>query len=385
MRNATPMLAELLRDAGWSTAAFTGGGYLSPDFGFVRGFDRYTVHDPLITSEGLPPLDEHIGAEARALSSVDWDNQLRLEAAYGLKLPAVQDWIERNRLAPEFLFLHTYAAHQYLPPQRIYDEELAGSTSKLTFGPALGELTNARFDREPPSDADIDHLRRLYGACVRSADEGFGAFLDFLETSGLADTSYVVVFSDHGEELFEHGDFGHSNDLRQSLLAVPLMIRGPGIEPTRIPEPISLLDLGPTLLALVGQAQPEGFIGHPLVTWREGRFDVASRVATSTAGAFSEVSHHSYFKDSLLLGSYKLVRDYGPRGRGETFTDRLYDLEADPGEFDDVGPAHPDTLEQLQKRLTAWRALADARAAGEASGGEVSEETKSQLEDLGYF
>lgn len=385
MRNKSPMVAEILRAAGWSTAAFTGGGYLSPDFGFVRGFERYTVHDPLITTEGLPPLELKEGAVARDLSQEDWDNQLRLEAAFSLKWPAVQNWIERKSSAPKFLFLHTYAAHQYLPPKRIYDEELAGTQSKLTFGPALGELTNARFEREPPSEADVEHLRRLYGAAVRSADEGFGQFLDYLEASGLDKTSYVIVFSDHGEELFEHGDFGHSNDLRQSLLAVPLMIRGPGIEPARIPEPVSLLDLAPTLLTLAGQPVEPGFGGRSLIDVRAGVFDVAARVARSEAGVFSEVSHHTFFKDSLLFEKYKLVRDYGPTGRGETFTDRLYDLSSDLGEFTDLAAERPKLVAELAKRLEAWRAHADAQAAGEEASAEVSEATRSQLEDLGYL
>lgn len=385
LRLATPMVAELLLAAGWNTAAFTGGGFLSPDFGFVRGFERYTVHDPLITLESLPPRRSTQGPAAAALTRVAWENELRLLAAHLLKWPAPREWLEAQRSAPLFLFLHTYAAHQYLPPKRLFDEELADTKSALTRGPALGELSNERFQREPLSAADEEHLRRLYGACVRHADEGFAEFLAYLETSGLAASSYVVVFSDHGEELFEHGDFGHSNELRQTLLDVPLMIRGPGIEPLRVPEPVSLLDLAPTLLTLVGESPDPAFAGRSLVAPEGAGFAVAARVATSEAGVFSEVSHHEHHKDSLILGTYKLVRDYGSEGRGAEFRDRLYDLSSDPGEFEDLAQVEPDRAAALGVRLAAWRAATDARAAGKEVSLDVSEATEQQLKDLGYL
>ena len=379
----TPMLAERARAAGWLTAAFTGGGFLAPEFGFARGFDRYTVHDPLITIETLPVLVVKSPADLLAMTELDWANHLRLESAHGLKLRAVKEWLETYSDTPQFVFLHTYAAHQYQPPKRIYMQELYDTPSQLTMRPAIGELDDARFRREPPSSADVTHMRRLYDACVRHADESLGAFLAYLDETGLAETSYVVIFSDHGEQLFEHDQFGHSNHVWDTLLGVPLMIRGPGITPDRISDPVSLLDLGPTLAELLGLAPDPDSLGRSLLMPRKpGGWQVSGHVASSQAGVFSEVSRGMAYYDSIVQGAYKLIRRYRKDG---TFSDALYNLEADPGEVTDVAASHPEQVAALAARLDAWRQLVNARAAGESGDAQLAESTLQQLRDLGYF
>lgn len=387
-------LAETFSRSGWSTAAFTGGGFLAPEFGFDRGFDRYTIHDPWITAETLPALSQPTKQELLAMTEEEWADQVRLEAAYGLKARGVRDHILARRDGPQFVFLHTYAAHQYQPPKRIYLEELGDSPSQLTMRPMIGALDDARFKREPPSDVDIEHMRGLYDACARHADEEFGKFLDFLDAEGFAENSYVVVFSDHGEQLFEHGQFGHSNNVWETLLGVPLMIRGPSVTPERIPEPVSLLDLGPTVAALAGfGAWPRPVddvppsLGQALVDvvgrdLGEREVTVAARVAHTEAGVFSELSRGEARFDSLILETHKLIRRYGAEGQ---HLDRLFDLAADPGEQHDLASAEPELRARLAERLEAWRALVDARAAGETGSAELNAALQQQLEDLGYL
>lgn len=387
----TPMIASAFAAAGWTTAAFTGGGFLAPEFGFVRGFDRYTVHDPLITIETLPPLDKAVGDAVLGMDLRTWEHRLRLESAHGLKLRAVKDWIAAHADTPQFLFLHTYAAHQYQPPKRIYLEELAGTKSALTMRPMIGELDDARFRREPPSADDVEHMRRLYDACVRHADEEFGRFLAYLDEVGLAESSYVIVFSDHGEQLFEHDQFGHSNHVWETLLGVPLAIRGPGIAAQRIPDPVSLLDLGPTLAELAGLPPLPDSLGRPLVQRKGAReWQVAGRVAHSDAGVFSEVTREQVRFDSLIMGEYKLIRRYGPGGDGQddpwgAFIDALYHLPSDPGELNDLAASRPQDVARLAARLEAWRRIADARAAGVSADAELAAGTLEQLEQLGYL
>ena len=388
MRTGAASLTELLSLAGWTTTAFTGGGFMSPDFGFARGFERYTIHDPLITTETLPSVDD-LGldlSDAGALARADWENYLRLEAAWRLKRPAVEAWLEQaaaEPAAPFFLFLHTYAAHQYHPPKEIYDAEMAGTRSTWTFGRQLPTLSPEAFAANPPSPADQEHLRLLYDACVLHADEEFGAVLGELERNGLLEDSYVVVFSDHGEELFEHGDFGHSNSLRESLLHVPLMVAGPGITPGTVDRPVSLLDLPPTLCALLDLPVPETFQGVSLLR-PVGATDFEPEPETSPV--FAEVSHHAFYRDALRLEDWKVVRDYRPGGaEGVEPQERLHDL-ATGGEAVDLAGEHPDRVAQLLRLLEERRAAAEAAAADlPEDRGAVSDATKDQLGDLGYL
>ena len=324
-----------------------------------------------------------------ALVREDWENYLRLEAAWRLKRPAVEAWFEERTDAPFFLFLHTYAAHQYHPPKDIYDQDLAISESTWTFGRQLPPISPEAFRANPPSAADQEHLRLLYDACVRHADEEFGAVMRHLDASGLLETSYVVVFSDHGEELFEQGDFGHSNSLRESLLRVPLMISGPGVPAGVIDAPVSLVDLPPTLCTLLGLPIDPAFQGRTLLEVGEPVGGAPSFVATSEfSPVFSEVSHHEYHRDSLRLDKWKVVRDYGPGGReaGATPIERLFDLTSEEGEATDLAADQPDLLGRLLERLEARREAIDAAAAGlpeDRTG--VSDATKDQLGDLGYL
>ena len=394
MRTGAGTLTELLALAGWTTTAFTGGGFMSPDFGFARGFERYTIHDPLITTETLPGLDE-LGVDltdASAVAREQWENYLRLEAAWRLKRPAVSAWLEQAAgpaAPPFFLFLHTYAAHQYHPPRHIYEEHMAGTASTWTFGRQLPSLSPEAFAADPPSAADRQHLIDLYDACVVHADDEFGAVLADLKARGLLDTSYVVVFSDHGEELFEHGpgNFGHSNSLRESLLHVPLMLAGPGIEPGVVARPVTLLDLPPTLCALLDLPVPEAFQGVSLLD-AVGTPDAPAFAPTDRGSeVFAEVSHGAYHRDALRLEDWKLVRDYGADGRvdGDEGLLRLHDLD-EQGEARDLAGDQPLVLERLLERLEQRRAAADAAAAGlpDDRGG-VSDATKDMLGDLGYL
>lgn len=384
LRLDTPLLTELIALAGWSTTAFTGGGFLSPDFGFSRGFDRYTVHDPLITTETLPELPANVdGVAPEVMSSTEYEDYLRLSAAWRLKKEAVADYLASAADSPYFLFLHTYAAHQYHPPRAIYDDVLRDSKSELTFGKHLGSIAPERWRNSPPSEADTEHMRRLYDACVRHADDEFGAVMEILQRTGGLENTYVVVFSDHGEELFEHGELGHSDSLRESLLHVPLLLAGPGIKPGRMTEPVSLLDLAPTLFELLGLPETELFEGSPLLAY-DG-FGFALR--QESAPVFSEVSHHGIHQDSLRAGNWKVVRDYGPAGRGVgTPTDSLYNLVEDGAEFTDLSLDEQRLFERLLQRLVENRKKLDAAASGLAEhAAEISAGTMDALGDLGYL
>jgi arylsulfatase A-like enzyme len=104
----TELLAARLRDAGWQTAAFTGGVFLSAKFGFAQGFDRYDASD--LALERRAPRYDH----APVLGQPAFNRAWRKRHALGHAL----DWIRGHSDGPYFLFLHTYLVHEYLPAAR---------------------------------------------------------------------------------------------------------------------------------------------------------------------------------------------------------------------------------------------------------------------------
>jgi arylsulfatase A-like enzyme len=157
--------------------------------------------------------------------------------------------------------------------------------------------------------------------------------------SSLRDEDIVVIFSDHGEEFWDHTGFEHGHTLFDELLRIPLVIRAPGLTPRRVEEPVSLLDLTPTVLALLG-LPVEGLDGTSLVA-----------VARGDAGAPAALASRDLGFGRPLYGGeqwgalHKQMKYTTTEGR-----EALYDLDSDPAESENL-------LKEADNRTAAeWRA-----------------------------
>jgi arylsulfatase A-like enzyme len=113
---------------------------------------------------------------------------------------------------------------------------------------------------------DLDFISGLYETAVRYADMQVGVFLEVLDERGLLETSTVIVLSDHGEGLMDHGFVTHRPALRDAEVHVPLLIRPPGglSGGATIDTTTSLIDVAPTALSLVGLSVPDSMDGRDL-------------------------------------------------------------------------------------------------------------------------
>src|SRR5262249_14925078 len=119
---------------------------------------------------------------------------------------AIQRWIEAQDGRPYFLFLHTYAIHDYYAPAAMAASFAGASSAVLPPGRDL-----RRLDQEfssagrPPSPDVLEACRGLYDSCVAAVDVEVGALLDWLRASGRFESTVIAIVSDHGEEHGEHG------------------------------------------------------------------------------------------------------------------------------------------------------------------------------------
>jgi arylsulfatase A-like enzyme len=207
---------------------------------------------------------------------------------------------------------------------------------------------------------------------VAEVDAVLGRLFDDLRAAGLWDDLVVVVTSDHGEMLLEHGSTLHGHAWEE-VLRVPLVVKWPagtGPAGARTEVPTSSLDVAPTLLALAGAAAPD-LPGVDLRRPRRGR----PRFAGST--------------------SWWAVYDEGWKALFPTSgaPPRLYHLAADPAESENVADRRPGELARLRGHLDAlqaWSAAARARLAagaddGGAGAGELTDEERERLRALGYL
>ncbi len=343
-------LAEVFRRRGYRTAAFTGGVFVDQVYGLDRGFSTFDS-----SAGGVAPVTQ------RAL-----------------------EWLEQAGAGPWFVLVHTYEVHApYDPPEEAMAAALARHPGVLG---ARQPEPQAFHDEHGAVQGDLDEiaalLADLYDSGVRYADGVLGDFFDVLRDRDLLDGAVLAVTSDHGEEFGEHGGWEHSTTLYGEQTHVPLVVVADSLIPahTRVPTQVRVMDVAPTLLEMVGQMPPGWMHGESLLPLIEP--DDARAPLEAGEGhrpAFSERAYAPLL--SYRAPPWKLIHN---RQTGESW---LFDLEADPGEHNDVAERRPFVVSRLLRSLLGEEARATRTArefpAPEMSF-ELSESTIEQLRALGY-
>ena len=360
LRLADPVvtLAEVLRDHGYHTAAFTDGGYVHPFYGFDQGFEHFSV---------------------TTIRQGAYRNGLRKS------LGRLKEWLDGrdDPSAPVFLFLHTYDIHEPYSAPKPFDRaftdlDYRGFRAERGFDARPVELSRRRAELTPQ---DVERATGFYDNGVRATDQALARLFALLRERDLYENALIVVLSDHGEEFLDHGDFGHGPRVYQELARVPLLIRLPGGAQAgrTIAAPVGLIDVAPSLLDLAGLPIPEDFTGHSLVgpmigadegEWLEQR-PLYVDVPDVRSGAMA-----------LRRGAWKLIRG------GDA--PELYQLDHDPGETRNLAAREGERVRELSAELDAWVARMRETARAQGTLAVPSREThpadqEAALRALGYL
>ena len=363
-----PFLAARLRRAGYRTQAYVANPWVGKDYNFQVGFDTFDeVWRSVKGTEGEMGAGLVVDKVARWL-----------------------DWRDGNpdaKAQPFFVFVNLFEPHlPYNPPE-------PERSAHLPPGADPARVERLRRFKHPEEVAailgevsldarDRTILAALYDGEIAYTDRRIGDLVDLLARHGILDDTVVVVTSDHGEMLGEHGLYDHKLSLYEPVLRIPLVLRFPKrVEAgQRIPAPVMLQDLYPTLLALAGieprpsvearrlpgiTAMKPGPIrgvalDDPLIAEYARPAEFLPVMRGLAPGA--DLARFDAALVSLTWGSRKMVwSSAGPAV--------LYDLVADPGE---ASPAPvSDPLESVASRRAADRAarLEQAVAGGSAAAG----------------
>ena len=338
-------LAEAFRAAGWRTAAFVDGGYVSAPFGFDQGFETF----------------------------VDFQR-----AGVGASEEKIAAWLAERRDEPFLLFVHTYDTHTpYAPPEPFRSRFAAMVPAPSPgFEPTSEALEAIRASQWTPplrrlAPRDLDYALALYDGEIAFVDAWFGRLMRQLEETGLAGRAVVAVISDHGEEFQEHGSLLHEK-LYATVTRVPWLIRTPGgVAGQVVSEPVETVDLMPTLLELAGVPLPPGLEGRSLAeTVRRG----------AAPGPRPGLAHSPFWGEqrALVEGDLHLVLTLD-RARIE-----LYDHRADPLEQVDLAGARPREAERLVRAMRARVAALPGRSVASNVSG-LPPEVEATLRALGYL
>ena len=311
-------LAEVMNEAGYRTLFFNGGNATIEGLGLEHGFQTVvSLHDTngsLITDSVVDNLGKPTA---------------RRFFAY-VQLMDVH--------VPYSLGKHTNQFEHGVRPGYIYPGDTSASLiRRLTAG-------------GPMPAAARDNLVSLYDGQIRTADGHIGRLLSALRTTGLDRNTLVVVFADHGEELWDHGGYEHGHTLYHELLHVPLIVAGPGVAPAHHGEVVRLVYLAPTILRLVG-LDPRLLhgSGRPFLPEEEQGRSHRQRSVVATGTLYGDEKY------CLMTGGWKVILDTGWRSgklllpgwrRGPRV--ELYDLTRDPGELHNVAGVSPRRAEMVR-------------------------------------
>ncbi len=305
-----PNLAALLKARGYATGGAVSAFVLRRGTGFAEGFDFF--EDAIVDAAG-----------GDALAQVQRPGSETARIAL--------DWLKDKGATPFFLFLHIYEPHSPFDPPEPFKSRYAS-----------------------PYDGE-----------VAASDAIVGEFLEELKRRALYDRSLIVLVSDHGEGLGDHGEEFHGILLYKEALHVPLMLKLPGAARAgmAIARPVALIDLLPTLGSLLELALPPGLKGRSLL-------DAEAPARRLYAETFYPRVHLGWSAlRSLVDERFHYIDGPGPE---------LFDIVADPAERSNLLGSQPGALGSFRKELAGYPADFDGPT-------EVAPEELEKLAALGYL
>jgi len=315
-------LAKVLRQNGYATGAFIGAPVLDSHYGLNQGFETYFDHFD------FTHLDEAKADQVKRRGNVVINEAL--------------GWLKRNPRQPFLLWVHLYDPHYpYTPP----------------------EPYASRYKTRP------------YDGEIAFADAQVGRLISFLRVTGLFSDSLVVLTSDHGEGLGEHGENRHGFFIYNSTLHVPLLFKVAGTTPRVIEDEVSLVDIMPTVLQALRIPVPPTVQGRSLLS------GILGRPAFGTSNLYAE----TYLP--LLHFFWSQLRGLQWRGLKyiETPQPELYDTRIDPHETKNLFRARQAEAHMMRDRLfTILRRYTPASDAATSEKELTDPALLERLRSLGY-
>jgi choline-sulfatase len=321
-------VAQSFKSAGYATGAVVSAFVLDRSWGLARGFDYYD--------------DEFAASEFRTKDLGLVERRAGDSVARGIA------WLKKTPRRPVFLWLHLYDPHSpYDPPEPFHSK----------------------------------YSEHLYDGEIAYADHELEKLIAWLKQNGVYESSLIVMVSDHGESLGEHGEDEHGFFVYNATVHVPLIVKPPagsGISAGRQSHPVQIAAVAPTLLELAGLEN----VGVRDTIWTQFQDSPLFAIKDGKEPAYSETFYpFSSFGWSPLraLESERFHFIDAPKPE-------LYDLVADPAETRNIAADQPATVRVFQEKLKTLLARNPfGKKEGAAGAGNLSPDTQAMLRALGYF
>jgi arylsulfatase A-like enzyme/Flp pilus assembly protein TadD len=312
-------VAQVFKQQGYATGAVVSAFVLDRSWGLSRGFDFY---------------DDAFSAEAFQTKDVGL-----VDRKAGESVTRALKWLQKTPGRPFFFWLHLYDPHSP------YD---------------------------PPEPFRTQYRGHLYDGEIAYADHELGRLISWLKQNRLYDRSLIVMLSDHGESLGEHGEKEHGFFVYNSTVHVPLIVKPPagsGFQPGRAAKPVETTAIASTLLHLAGVKSEEKQFQSPSLLGGSEAEDPAYSESFYSFSSFGWSPLHA-----LQTSRYHYI---------EAPTPELYDLVADPAENNNLAPQQTATVAVLKDKLQTLLRKNPFKPA-ESAGAKLNADALEKLRALGY-
>lgn len=317
------------------------------------------------------PLKKGTGIER---GFAHWDEPERAERKAEETTDAALRWLGEPRDGAVFLWVHYYDIHGPYRPPAAYRDRFATDEALLEW---MADRRIRELVTQGRGRVDVARRHNRYDGEIAYVDDQVDRLLDALRGGPRWDETVILVVSDHGEGLYQHGEKAHG-DVWHEQVHIPAFLRVPGTPPGRVPHVVSMIDLLPTMLARVDLPNEPAFLAQ--ATGRDALApDWTPRPALSRRSDRHVTEFGRHVQYALTTEQWKYIRPDGMPAR-------LYGLERDPHEQWDVLDAYPEARRELDGTLD--RMLEAQRRKGEAHGAgrteQVGADVVNQLAELGY-
>ncbi len=341
-------IAELASSRDYFTVGITDGGYVSSIYGFDDGFAEYSGNMNVVNRDPTANIDYAI------------------------------QWLKKNHSRPFFLFLHTYRVHEPYEAsinafRRLFPNYPLKEESAVVETPQRW-LNQLRRGVLVASAEDKQFVNHCYDAGILEFDWKFGNFLTELQRLNLQQNTVVLLFGDHGEQLFDRGNgLGHGTSLHREEIAVPFILYLPGKKHEQKNELVSLVDVYPTLAQIMGVNPIPATDGISVL-------DPQSQKKRAARCIYYEVIREDQASWGTQTHEFKLVFKFN------TKEESLYDLRNDRQETRDVRFEFGRPMQVLKTSLSSYmkESMKPLQKSSKHQQLEETEELREQLRSLGY-
>lgn len=352
-------LAEIFRNANYSTFAVQTNVLLTEYYNFHQGFQHF---------------DEIIKDKAEKVTA------------------KFNSWVAENRRKPFFAYLHFMDVHlPYEAPEsfkKIFEPEKIDSV----LDGATGAFEVRILNEIGLSSQDKQHFINMYDAEIRYFDHHIGQMINTLKKLDLLTNTIIVLTSDHGEEFWEHNGSEHGHTLYKELIHIPLIIKYPTqLPPKRIQNCVHLLDLTPSLLELCGIKNTLNLKGRNIILGSKNREPKKEKIFLEAIGFGAE-------KKGVIKDGWKLIENTGIRHEEamDLFLEmtpyilteyekgyELYDMNRDSQERHNLIDEFPQLADRLKVHLELFKSKSLGSRKPEVK--DISDKKLKDLKSLGYI